>query len=717
LTSTFGLGTTGPGAEDLAGAAAGLARRVPDALAPLCTLAYNYRWSWDREGPSLFSSVDPERWARCRHNPVRLLQETSSSSLERASQDADLIDRSRAMVNRLREEFGRPQPTGSEGGGPVGFLCAEYGIHPSLPTYAGGLGVLAGDILKEASDRAMPVVGVGLLYRQGYFRQRLDRSGWQHEFWAEADPERLPAALVTADGGLPVTVTVPLRDREVTLQVWRVDVGRVPLFLLDAHRPENSSTDRWITARLYVGDRTLRLSQYALLGVGAIRILRALGIEPGVVHLNEGHAALATLEMASSDIGKGLAFDHALARARDRTIFTTHTPVAAGNEAYEPGEIEEVLGGLPQRLGIDVDRFLGLGRIGPDPSEPFGLTPLGLRLSRTAGGVSRRHGRVARAMWHDLYPDVQEDAVPIGHVTNGVHLPTWMAPSMQALLDRYLGEGWPEAQADPETWARVEHIPDEELWAVREELRGALIAWVRERTVADRLAREEPTGYAETAAKAFDPGVLTVGFARRVAGYKRLTLLVHDPERAMRLISDPQPLQLLVAGKAHPRDEQAKGMLQSVFGMKWQPSGPERAAFLEDYDMEMAARLVAGCDVWVNVPRPPLEASGTSGMKAALNGALNLSVLDGWWDEAFDGTNGWGIMGDPSLEPEQQDERDAAALYDTLENEVVPLFYDRNGSGIPRGWVERIRVSLRTIGPQFNASRMLHEYADRYRLH
>jgi glycogen phosphorylase len=717
LTSTFGLGTTGPGAGDLARAAADLARRVPDALSPLCALAYNYKWSWDREGPGLFASIDPERWARCRHNPVRLLQEASSAALERVSRDAGLIDHARAMVDRLREEFGRPDSVRSAGRGPVGFLCAEYGIHPSLPTYAGGLGVLAGDILKESSDRAMPVVGVGLLYRQGYFHQRLDRTGWQHEFWVEADPERLPAALVTADDRTPVTVTVPLRDREISLQAWRVDVGRVPLFLLDANRPENSSTDRWITARLYVGDRKLRLAQYAILGMGAIRILRALGIQPEVVHLNEGHAALATLEMASPDIENGTAFDDALAGARDRTIFTTHTPVAAGNEAYEPEEIEAVLGGLPQRLGIDVDRFLGLGRAGQDPGEPFGLTPLGLRVSRTAGGVSQRHGRVARAMWRDLYPELQEDAVPIGHVTNGVHLPTWMAPSMQSLLDRYLGERWRESQADPAVWARIDQIPDEELWAVREELRADLIAWVRERAVADRLAREEPTEYVEAAATAFDPGVLTVGFARRVAGYKRLTLLVHDPERAVRLISDPRPIQLLVAGKAHPRDDQAKGMLQSVFGMKWQPSVPERAAFLEDYDMEMAARLVAGCDVWVNVPRPPLEASGTSGMKAALNGALNLSLLDGWWEEAFDGTNGWGIQGDPSLEPELQDDRDAAALYDTLENQVVPLYYDRDGADIPRGWVERIRASLRTIGPRFNAGRMLYEYADRYRLH
>jgi glycogen phosphorylase len=684
-------------------------------LAPLCALAYNYRWAWDPQGSNLFSRLDPSRWAACRHNPVRLLQEARYATLERAAQDGDLIGEARGLAVRLREEFAG-SPAVRSAAHPVAFLCAEFGIHPSLPIYAGGLGVLAGDILKEASDRRLPMVGVGLMYRQGYFRQRLDRSGWQHELWVEADPERLPAALVTGQDGQPVTVPVPFADRDITVQVWRVDVGRVPLFLLDADRPENSATDRWITARLYVGDRALRLAQYAVLGIGAVRTLEALGIEPEVIHLNEGHAALATLELARREVEAGRSFDEGLARARERTIFTTHTPVPAGNESYESEEVESALGGLPQRLGIDLDRFLSLGRIGRDPDEPFGLTLLGLRLSRTAGGVSRRHGAVARAMWRGLFPDHEEDDVPIGHVTNGVHLPTWMAGPMRSLLGRYLGEGWLEAQADPAVWSRVDQIPDDELWRVREELRASLIDQVRERTVADRLGREEPLDYAEAAGKAFDPGVLTVGFARRVAGYKRVTLLVHDPERAMRLVSGSRPIQLLVAGKAHPRDEQAKGMLQAVFGMKWQPSVPERAAFLEDYDVGLAAALVAGCDVWVNVPRPPLEASGTSGMKAALNGALNLSVLDGWWEEAFNGTNGWGIQGDPSLEPEVQDERDAVALYRTLEEEVVPLFYERNAEGIPRGWIERVRASLRTIGPRFTATRMLQDYAERYGL-
>jgi starch phosphorylase len=438
-----------------------------------------------------------------------------------------------------------------------------------------------------------------------------------------------------------------------------------------------------------------------------------MGIDPGVVHLNEGHAALAPLELARADVAAGRPFSEALEAARDRTVFTTHTPVPAGNETYAAEEIDEVLGPFAGELGIERERLLELGRARPDDEDEwFGMTTLGLNVSRAANGVSRRHGEVARSMWHHVYPERSQDDVPIGHVTNGVHLPTWMAPAVQVLLDRYLGEGWRTAQSDPDVWTAVDDIPADELWAARHQLRSSLIDYVRERTITDRLAREEPAEYAEAAARALDPATLTVGFARRVAGYKRITLLAHDPERATALVSGPQPIQLLIAGKAHPQDELAKGMLQSVFTMKWDTSVQERVAFLEDYDLGVAAHLVAGCDVWVNVPRPPLEASGTSGMKAAMNGALNLSVQDGWWEEAFDGTNGWGIRGEPTLEPDVQDDRDADALYGTLEREVIPLFYQRDQEGIPRGWIDRVKASLRTIGPRFNAGRMLRDYVE-----
>jgi starch phosphorylase len=694
------------GTQNITRAVGALAERLPVGLAPLARLAYNYRWSWSPDGPAVFSQVSPDRWSFANHNPVRMLEEAPAEVLARAAADEELTSRARALEEALDAELGAPPANGVQDR-PVAFLCAEYGIHGSLPIYAGGLGVLAGDILKESSDQRVALVGVGLLYRQGYFHQRLDASGRQHEYWSDADPGRLPAALVTGDDETPLTVSVRLRGHDIAAQIWRAEVGRVPLFLLDTHVPENSPSDRWITARLYVGDRRLRLAQYAMLGLGGIRALRAMGIEPGLVHLNEGHAALAPLELARGAMGDGGSFDEALADARERTLFTTHTPVAAGNETYAPEEIEEVLGDLPGELGIDRERFLALGRTNPtDPDEWFGLTALGLHASRAANAVSRRHGQVAREMWRPLYPS--EEDVPIGHVTNGVHLPTWMSPAMQSLLDRHLDPGW--RSGDETAWATVEGVPDEELWTVRQELRSTLVDYVRERTVADRLAREEPAEYAEAAARSFDPSTLTIGFARRVAGYKRLTLLVHDPDRAMGLIAGPRPIQLLVAGKAHPQDELAKGMLQSLFALKLETSVQQRVAFLEDYDMRMAAILVAGCDVWVNVPRPPLEASGTSGMKAALNGALNLSVLDGWWEEAFDGTNGWGMRGAPDLEPELQDERDAAALYDVLENDVIPRFHDRGPDGIPRGWLAIVKASLRTAGSHFTAARMVQDY-------
>jgi glycogen phosphorylase len=559
---------------------------------------------------------------------------------------------------------------------------------------------------------------VGMLYRQGNFHQRIDRTGWQHEYWIESDPDRLPMALVTGDQGGPLTITVPFRDREVVAQIWRLDVGRVPLFLLDTRRPENSRVDRWITSRVYIGDRKIRLAQYALLGIGAVRALRAMGIEPGIIHLNEGHAALAPLELARERIAAGKPFDDALAEARERTIFTTHTPVPVGNETYHADELTEVLGDYAASLSAGEEQFLALGRArSGDRDERFGLTVLGLRVSRDANGVSRRHGEVARAMWQPLFPGRRVQRVPIRHITNGVHLPTWTAPAMRALLDRYLGEGWESRAADPAAWDPVDEIRAEELWAVRRSLRSTLVDYVRDKSASDRLARGEPVDYAQAAAESFEPDALTLGFARRVAGYKRLYLLVLDPDRARELLESPRAIQVVISGKAHQEDEEAKRILQSVFSMKLEPHVAERVAFLEDYDLFVAKQLVMGCDVWLNLPRPPLEASGTSGMKAALNGALNLGSLDGWWEEAYDGTNGWAIPAEAIPDQREQDIHDAGVLYDLLENEVTPLFYERDDRGISGGWIERIKSSLRTIGPRFNASRMLEEYVrEMYRL-
>ncbi len=707
------------GSADIAAAAAALSARLPERLRPLAPVAYNYVWSWTEDGRVLFRDLDPYRWELSSGNPVRFLEQITPASLERITSSPELLARIDGLAGRVEaglrprdaSEAGRVDVLADEVTGPVAFFCSEFGVHTSLPVYSGGLGVLAGDMLKEASDRALPYVGVGLLYRRGYFHQRVDLSGWQHESWEELDPEHSAAVRVTTDGTSPLLVTVPLSGRHVVCQVWRVDVGRVPLYLLDAERPENNLIDRWITARLYEGNRALRLAQYGVLGIGGIRALRALGIDPAIVHLNEGHPALAALELAAEQVADGVAFDDALARARSKVVFTTHTPVPAGNESYSPDEFLAVFADCPTRLGIDADRFLRMCRVHPDDhGEGVGMTPLAIRMSRHVNGVSQRHGGIARAMWQPMFPGRAVDEVPITAVTNGVHLPTFQAPPIRHLLDAAAGPDWVEHTTDPGVWRVVDDIPAAEWWAARCEVRANLIERVRRHAINDRLRRGEQIDYVEAAAETFDADALTIGFARRLATYKRLHLLTLDPARALAMLARPQPVQLLFAGKAHPNDDGAKRIVQQMFQLKGAPGVAGRGAFLEDYDLSMAGWLSAGCDVWVNLPRPPNEASGTSGMKAAVNGGLNLSVLDGWWAEAYDGTNGWAIDGEVDPDEAAQDARHAAALYDLLEGEVLPLFYLRDGDGVPVGWVERIKASLRTLGPRFTATRMVEDY-------
>jgi starch phosphorylase len=704
------------GAEDIVRAASALTSRLPWPLGVLARLAYNYRWVWLPDGPDVFRAVDPARWRACGRNPVRLLQETSAEALLRAAGDVALIARAEELERVLLEDLARPAATqvvAEER--PIAFLCAEYGVHVSLPIYAGGLGALAGDIVKEASDLALPFVGVGLMYRHGYFRQRVDHTGWQQEFWVPTDPERSPAVLVTSgDARLPLRITVPVGDELVTAQVWRVDVGRVPLFLLDTDLPQNSRVARWITARLYDSDRRTRLAQYVVLGVGGAAALRALGIEPGVVHMNEGHAAFAALEMAAARVRAGASFEDAFEDVRRHTVFTTHTPVPAGNDTYAPDDVRAALAPLARSAGIDAETIIRLGRTRPDDEhEPFGVTQFALRASRSANGVSRRHGGVSREMWHALWPERAVADVPIGHVTNGVHVPTWVGAPMRELLDRHLDAGWERAAADPATFARVDAIPAVELWAVRCEQRRLLVEYVRDRSQLMRIARGEPRDYVEAAAKAFDPAFLTIGFARRLATYKRLNVLLYDVQRSFRLLRGDRPVQLLIAGKAHPGDDDGKRLVQQLFAVRSQERAFERVVFLEDYNLGVARRLVRGCDVWVNVPRPPLEASGTSGMKAAVNGGLQLSVLDGWWAEGDDGANGWSLSGDVDPDHGAQDARHAAQLYRLLEDEVVPEFYERDGDGIPQAWIRRVKRSMRTLIPAFSATRMVAEYEQR----
>jgi starch phosphorylase len=700
------------GAADIQRAAADLAQRLPAALAPFARLAYNYRWSWAPGGPELFRAIDPARFEANHQNPVRLLQEASVATLARVAGDASLIERATVLEAQLAADLERPAaPAPVDPGSPIAFFCAEYGVHVSLPVYAGGLGALAGDLVKQASDSAAPFVAVGLMYRQGYFRQRIDASGWQHEYWIDTDPERLPAALVTDGEGRNLRVTVPFEEREIVAHLWRVDVGRVPLLLLDTDNEENEPVDRWVTARLYVSDPALRLAQYVLLGVGGVRALRAVGIEPGLIHLNEGHAALAPFELARPDVAAGVPLAQALEAARARTVFTTHTPVPAGNDSYPREQAMAAVQGLARELRMSPEELIAFGATNPEQgADSFGVTQAALHLSSAAGGVSRRHGQVARAMWNDLWPGREVDEVPIAHVTNGVHVPTWLGAPMRELLDRHLGEDWCTRAEDPATWDGIETIPDAELWSVRERLRTDLIAFVRGRSVADRLARGDLPEYVEAAARSFDPRVLTIGFARRVATYKRLDLLIRDPEWTLALLGGEQPVQVVLAGKAHPRDDEAKGILKSLFGLKHARIIGERVVFLDDYDLRSAAWLVRGCDVWLNLPRPPLEASGTSGMKSAFNGGLQVSVLDGWWAEAYDGTNGWAIGGETSNDAAAQDHEDAATLHRVLGDEVLPAFYERDADDLPRAWITSMRASLRTLGPTFNASRMLSEY-------
>ncbi len=701
------------GGRDIERAVAELCERLPAPLAPLARLTYNYRWSWMDDGATVFRDLYPGAWRRSRCNPLYVLEAVPTRRLKEMAADGEYVARIEAMAARLEADLRRPALGAVPVGEPVAYFCSEFGVHCSLPLYGGGLGVLAGDLVKAASDLALPLVGVGLLYREGYFHQRFDISGWQYEYWVETDFERLPAVLVTGGDQLPLTVEVVIRDRVVKIQVWRIEVGRVQLYLLDTDREDNNPIDRFITSRLYVGDRHTRLAQYAVLGIGGMRALTQMGIRPSLLHLNEGHAALSSLERLRVMMNAGKSFEEALAAVRRQTVFTTHTPVPAGNEGYSREEIEPVLGNFLDSLKIPRLTFYNLGRLAPgNEQEPASITPLALRTSRASNGVSRRHGEVARAMWQPLWRHTPVEQVPISHVTNGVHVNTWMAPPMQRLLDCHLGESWRDRVTQSDIWKRIDQIPDEELWQVRGEMRERLVSYIRERSIRDRIGRGEAPQYVEAAARVFEANVLTIGFARRAATYKRLYLLTRHPERGLPLLSDgPRPVQVIVAGKAHPQDNEAKETLRSIFSLRANTDVSRRAAFAEDYDLHMAPRIVSGVDLWLNLPRPPLEASGTSGMKVSLNGGLNLSVLDGWWAEAYDGSNGWAIAS-PEADPATQDDHDAHALFDLLEKEVIPLFYERDEAGLPRRWLRRVKASMRTLIPQFTARRMLQDYVD-----
>ncbi|HYO99460.1 MAG TPA: alpha-glucan family phosphorylase, partial [Pyrinomonadaceae bacterium] len=598
----------------------------------------------------------------------------------------------------------------------VAYFCAEFGIHTSLPLYSGGLGMLAGDHLKSASDLGLPLVAVGLLYHHGYFRQRLRRDGWQEEHYGTINPAKLPIQLLKdPQTGAPLRVELEIRGRLVRFQAWQVEVGRVKLYLLDSNLEENDHIDRLITGHLYGGDRETRCVQEMVLGIAGVRLLRTLGIEPHVFHLNEGHSAFLTLELTRELVAQGKTFEEAAREVRRCCVFTTHTPVAAGHDEFLPTLVEYCFGrGYTESLTLSHEQFLDLGRVeAGNEEELFGLTPLALKMCRSTNGVSRQHGEVSRALWQKLYNGRDVAEVPITSVTNGVHAPTWVSPLLRRLYEKFVAPDWDENQCDVDFWQRgVANMPDEELWRVHGLMKQKLIAFIRERQYFARLQRGEGMEFVEAARKTFDPDALTIGFARRVAAYKRWSLILTDPDRLLKLINDAErPVQFVFAGKAHPQDQGAKQILQQLALWKLDPQVINRTVFLQDYDQEVARKLVQGVDVWLNVPRRPLEASGTSGEKVAMNGGLNFSILDGWWPEGYDGENGWAI-GDMHVEGESHEEdlRDAESLYKLLEEKVVPAYYERDADGIPRRWVGMMKRAIETLVPRFNSDRMVQEY-------
>lgn len=684
-------------------------------------LARNLWWTWQPNVVNLFRDLDPVLWRQTDHNPIEFLQKLEPEQLEKRAAELALQSRIDYAFRRLNEYLANTDSWGATFAGPlrsrpVGYLSMEFGLHESLPIYSGGLGVLAGDHLKSASDLGIPLVGVGILYDQGYFRQSLDAEGRQQEHYPETSTGLLPIAPAIGEDGQPVRIQIETNAGVLQARVWQVEVGRIDLLLLDANLPENSESDRRLTARLYGGDARVRIRQELLLGVGGIRALRAIGVTPSVLHLNEGHSAFAGLELIRDKMAnEGLPFSEAASDVATMTVFTTHTPVAAGHDRFPASLVEEHLGKVREALQLSHDDFMGLGRVNPaDPNEPFCMTVLALKLSRHANGVSALHGQVSRRMWQPLYPQKTESEVPIGHITNGVHVLTWLAPQMHAIYDRHMGPDWPTRMRHPEAWAGIGNIDDGELWETHQVLKARLIEFVRRRLMIQSERRGEGMDRMKRAAEALDLEVLTIGFARRFATYKRANLVLRDPERLAEMINSvDQPVQFVFAGKAHPEDQFGKELIQSILKLTRESRFEHRVVFVEDYDMNVARHLVQGVDVWLNNPRRPQEASGTSGEKVLLNGGLNFSVLDGWWAEAYDGRNGFSIgKGQAHAVPSIQDDHDHADLVKTLRDQVVPLYYDRDASGLPRRWIARMKASMRSLGWRFNADRMVMDYVE-----
>jgi glycogen phosphorylase len=691
----------------------------PGGLSRLSELAYNLWWSWTPEARQLFETIDATLWRLSHHNPVKLLQDVKPDRLSVLHEDPIFIRQYSAVLKTFDQYmsregtwFGRQYPNSNEL--TIAYFSAEFGLHNSVPIYSGGLGILAGDHCKEASDLGIPLVGLGFMYPQGYFHQHITPEGWQE---AQYEPfNRLDSPITQAldPSGHPCCVEVEMDQRTVKVLVWQIRVGRVSLYLMDTDVPENAPRDRELSARLYGGNQEMRLCQEILLGIGGVRVLRALGLAPKVWHANEGHSAFLTLELYREFIQAGQSHDEAIERIRQGSVFTTHTPVPAGHDVFPFHVMTQYFQPYWEHVGLTRDTFLQLGRHPDDPDAGFNMTALAMRMSSHINGVSREHGRVSRHMWRNLWPGVPEERTPIRSITNGIHIPTWIAPEMNQLFSKYLGPEWAHHSDNSAVWHRVTEIPDGELWAVRQLQKRKLMGFIRERARAGWMQQRLDATQVLAGGTLLDPEALTIGFARRFATYKRAPLIFRSLARLQPLLQDRwRPVQIIFAGKAHPADEPGRRFIHEVYGFCKDHGMGGHIAFLEDYDMHVAKYLVQGVDIWLNTPRPPMEASGTSGQKAALNGVPNLSVLDGWWQEGYDGANGWPIPTSLHLTDWQaQDAHDADQLYSILEQDVVPLFYMRDRDGIPRGWMQIVKDAIRTIAPQFCTRRMVKEYME-----
>jgi starch phosphorylase len=694
--------------------------RLPRRINRLGDLAYNLWWTWNPDAQRLFIEIDRALWERTNHNPIRFLSMVQRAQLNTVTQNHFYLE----TYDRIFEQYDNYMNTDDTwcsrnhpeyNHRPIAYFSSEFGLHETLPIYAGGLGILSGDHLKGASDLGLPLVAIGFLYTHGYFSQRITEDGWQEAHYLRLKFSDLPIIPIVGTDDEPLTVSVELPGREVQARLWEIHVGRVRLYLLDSDVEGNSVADRELTARLYTSDLDSRISQEIILGIGGVRALRSLGYNPSVFHLNEGHSAFLNLERAREMIASGHSFEEANERICNSSIFTTHTPVPAGNDEFPEWLIEKYFSSFLPDLELDREQFFNLGR-NPHPwGNTFSMPILAFQMSRYRNGVSELHGQVAREMWHHLWPDVRVDDVPITHITNGAHSGTWLARRMRYLFDEYMGENWMDALDENQVWDAVENIPDVELWEVRRHLKRKLVHYMRERARDQWLNDSVHPVQVVASGVLLDPYALTIGFARRFATYKRANLILRDLDRLLDIINRPNmPVQIIFAGKSHPADEPGKMLIQEVYRIVKKAENGGRLVFLEDYDMNLSRYLLQGVDVWLNTPRRPHEASGTSGMKAAMNGVVNFSVLDGWWREGYNGNNGWAIGRDVDYDnPNQQDEEDAISLYDILENQIIPLYYKKRSSdGLPGEWIAVMKESIRTLSPQFSMRRMVKEYVE-----